>query len=102
MGLAQMRRDVFDVGKYAVLLEEPTKIVCDNLSRKLAACRLPAGVHHNLVYDVAAVLRPFVEEIEDIVEASDLLNKVLPLGVNRVVKGAKCHVISSFRGVQRG
>jgi hypothetical protein len=70
-----MRWDLFDVSKHVVLLEESAKVPRGSLDRELAACRLPAGVHYDLIDDVAAVLRPFVEEIEDIVETGDLLNK---------------------------
>lgn len=102
LGLSQMRWDLFDVSKHVMLLEEPAKVLRDSLGRELAVCRLPSGVHYYLVDDVAAVLRPFVEEIEDIVETSDLLNEVLPLRVNRAVKSFKCHELPPFVAFSAG
>jgi hypothetical protein len=64
-----MRWDVFDGGRHIVLLQESAKVVCDSLGGELAACRLPADVQDHLIDDVVVVLRQFVGEIEDIVEA---------------------------------
>jgi hypothetical protein len=96
VGLPYMQADIFDIGELAMPLEKEAEVICDSLDRELAACRLPACVHHHLVDKTTPVLRPFIEEIKDVVEPGDLLNEVLALNVNGLLKSFECHGFPPF------
>ncbi|WP_411905483.1 hypothetical protein [Rhizobium mayense] len=98
-GALLMKWKLLDRCQHIVLLQEQLEVLPHGTQWKLTDYRISAGPQHDDMRDVALLLRPFLKEINDVVEAAYFLNEVLPSHEKRAVKHVTCHCFLPLPGV---